>query len=537
MVRENIKKILNQALISLGYAKFVQDLNIDHPDNKEHGDFSTNAAMQLAGLMKKNPMELAELIKVEIEKQSAGRDIFSRADVVNPGFINFILSPKYLAESLNVILRQADKYGEINIGGNEKVLLEFISANPTGPLTIANGRGGFGGDVLANVMAKAGYSVSREYYINDAGFQVKLLGKSIQAAANMIAHSEELYQGEYIKELAEQYPAKISKDFFSTGRKFARIILENEIKPAVNKMGINFDNWFSEYDLHQAGEIDKTLEFLSKKELTYEKDGAIWLKTSKFGDSKDRVIRKSFAKGGEPTYVLPDIAYHKNKFERGYKKLIDIMGADHHGYVPRLKIGVKSIGFGDLEVILTQLVKLCKGGKVLKMTKRKGNFEIMSDLIDEVGLDAVRWFFIMRDWNSHLIFDMDLAKEKSEKNPVYYVQYAHARITNILKNAGAKIGEIKAGEHTYRDEHELNLIRELIKFPEIIEDIALRYEVHHLPYYAMDLAKTFHIFYNKCRVISDDKKLTESRIALSGATKIVLQNILQIIGVQAPEKM
>ncbi len=537
MARKKIIEILNQALISLKYIEFVKDLNIDHPENKQYGDFSTNVAMQLAGLTNKNPMEIAELIKADIDKQPASRDIFSKVKVVRPGFINFSLSPKYLAKSLNEILQQANKYGELNIGEKKKVLLEFISANPTGPLTIANGRGGFGGDVLANVMKKAGYKVSREYYVNNAGLQVKLLGKSIQAAAKLIPDSEEFYQGDYIKILAEKYPQKISKDYYATGRNFARIILEDEIKPAVKKMGIIFDHWFSEYELHRLGEIDKTFEFLSKKKLIYNKDGAVWLKTSKFGDSKDRVIRKSAAKGGEPTYVLPDIAYHKNKFNRGYEKLIDIMGADHHGYVSRLKIGVKSIGLGELEVILTQLVKLYKDGKELKMSKRRGNYEIMSDLIDEVGLDVVRWFFIMRDWDSHLIFDMDLAKEKSEQNPVYYVQYAHARIANILKKADVKINKIHSGDYAFTDKNELNLIRELIKFPEMIEDIALRYEVHRLPYYAVDLAKMFHVFYNKCRVISADKKLNQNRIALAGATKIVLQNILEIIGVNAPEKM
>lgn len=510
------------------------NFSLEVPPDKKFGDLATNAALVLAKKLNRAPRELAAEIAEKLDPK-----LIAKTEIAGPGFLNLFLQPTFFHEIFLEIEAAGDDFGKSKIGRDQKVLLEFISANPTGPLTIANGRGGFGGDVLARVLARAGFVVAREFYLNDAGNQIAILGRSIRAAAQKIPATDEDYRGKYISELVAKFPEKIGDDDFATGKVFAEIMLANEIEPAVAKMGIKFDRWFRESELRGTDEIDAILDFLKKKKLTYEKDGAIFLRTSQFGDERDRVIIKSAANGGGPTYILPDLIYHKNKFERGFTKLIDIFGADHHGYVPRLKIGVKMLGFGEVEVIITQLVKLFRDGAEMKMSKRAGNFELMSELIDEVGVDSARWFFVARDWNTHLNFDLDLAKKQSADNPVFYVQYAHTRLASILAKAG-KIDFKKGRIELLTEPSELALIKKLAVLPNLIAEIVQPpWRISALTIFARELAETFHQFYESCRVIDPENlELTAARLRLVTTTKTVLKIILtDLIGVSAPTKM
>ncbi|MBU1090193.1 arginine--tRNA ligase [Patescibacteria group bacterium] len=525
MLFSRISEIVSEALPE------KVDFTLETPPEKKFGDLACNAAMLLANKLKKQPRELAKDISEKLSKNN----FIAKVEIAGPGFLNIFLAPAIFHETFLAIEKAGSELGKIKKTKKEKVNLEFISANPTGPLTIANGRGGFGGDVLARVLERAGFEVTREFYVNDAGKQIELFGKSILAAVGKIETAEDFYQGDYIDELAKKYPEKISKNAVKTGKRFAEIMLETEIKPSTEKMGIKFDEWFSEAKLREEGGVEETLEFLKSKNLTYKEQGAVWLRTSDFGDDKDRVIVKS---GGELTYALPDLMYHKNKFERGFTKLIDILGADHHGYVPRLKAGVKMLGFGEVEVIITQLVKLFREGKEVRMSKRAGDFELMDDLIREVGADVARWFFVMRDWNTHLNFDLDLAKKQSSDNPVFYVQYAHTRLASILVKAGEvdwKNGNLQLLEKL----EEFDLIKKMSELPDLIEEISKSYAINTLTTFARELAETFHRFYENCRVIdSENPELTKARLRLTAAAKEVLRIVLEdLVGVSAPEKM
>ncbi|MFH1462684.1 MAG: arginine--tRNA ligase [bacterium] len=535
MIRQEIKKITEKALKELHFV--VGEVKLEHPEDKIHGDYATNVAMVVAKTAKKNPIEIAEEIKYKIQdtpKESklptgqAKYKILERVEVVKPGFINFFVSKEYLQKQVEEILKKGNRFGSLKIGKGKKVNVEFISANPTGPLTLGNGRGGFCGDVLTNVLLKAGYKAEREYYVNDTGVQVRKLGHSV------IGGSEAVYQGRYIEELRKKIKGE-NPD--KVGEKAAKEILEKMIRPAVKKMGIKYNTWFSEKSLYRKKETDKALDYLKKKKLTYEKEGALWFKSTKFGDDKDRVLIKA---DGQSAYFLSDIAYLKNKFRRGFEKLIFFWGADHYGYINRLKGAAAALGYNKerIDIVIIQLVKLYRGGKEVRMSKRAGIYITLDELIDEVGLDVARFFFLARASNSHLNFDLSLAKERSEKNPVYYVQYAHARICSILKkskiqNPKSKIQNLKLLNHP----SEFNLIKQLIRLPEIIEDTAKDYQVQRLPQYVIDLATSFHQFYRDCRVISDNKELTKARLALVLATKIVLKSALDLMGISAPEKM
>ena len=430
------------------------------------------------------------------------------------------------------ILKEKDKFGVLNIGKSKKINVEFISANPTGPLTLGNGRGGFCGDVLANVLKKAGHEITREYYINNVGEQVRKLGHSV------IGDSEAVYSGKYIEDLRKKIGGKEPEE---VGEKAVKIILKEMIKPSIEKMGIKFDIWFSEKSLYKDKKVEEILDCLENKKLTYEKEGALWFKSTKFGDDKDRVLKKA---DGERTYFASDIAYLKNKFERGFDSLIFFLGADHYGYIDRIKAAAEVIGYKkkQVNVIIMQMVRLFEKGKQVRMSKRAGVYVTLDELIDEVGLDVARFFFLTRNSNSHLNFDLDLAKERSEKNPVYYVQYAHARICSILrKNPKSKIqmpNQIQnPNAKLLIHPSELNLIKQLIRFPEIIEDTAKDYQVQRIPQYAISLTTAFHQFYENCRVISENKELTQVRSSLILATKTVLKNTLDLMGISSPEKM
>ena len=518
-VREEIKNSISKSLKSLDYGdEFV--VKVLKPKEASFGDYSVSVAMEIAKKEGKNPSEIAEQIKEGIDNK-----YFEKIEVVNPGFINFFVSKDLILSEIQEVLKKGDKFGDLNIS-KSKIQVEFISANPTGPLTVGNGRGGPFGDVLANVLAKTGSKVEKAYYVNDYGQQILSLGHSV------LKDTEAKYAGEYIDELALSIK---ETDPYKVGVKASSIVLEG-IKKTVANLNIKFDEWFSETSLHNKGEVEKVIELLKKKGFTYESEGALWFKSTMFGDERDRVIVKT---GGNNTYLAGDIAYHRNKFEKKkFDKVINIWGADHFGDVPGLMAGVEAIGHkGKLEIVLLQFVTVMKDGKPVKMSKRMGTAVLMDDLLSELPPDVIKFFFLQKSNNTHLNFDMDLAREQSEKNPVYYVQYAHARITGVLRNAGTssikKINNVSLLTHI----SEIELMKEILKLPEIIEDTSVDYQVHRIPQYALDLATSFHKFYNDCHVLVEDEKLKEARLGLVYATKIALKNTLELMGISAPEQM
>lgn len=512
MIKDEIKKMIQQ-LIEGEILDFSVEPSV-------HSDYASNVALVLAKKVSKNPMEIAEDIKGKIE----GNKIFEKVEVAKPGFLNFFISEKYLQNEINKILKEKEKYGNSNLGKKQKINIEFISANPTGPLTLGNGRGGFGGDVLSNILTKTGYKVFKEYYINDIGAQIVKLGHSV------LKDSEAVYKGEYINQLKKSCKGT---DPEIIGKTAGKIILEKMIKPSVKKMGIKFDNWFSETKLYKNNEVDKVIKELTKNGFTYESEGALWFKSKNLGDDKDRVLIRS---DGIKTYFSSDIAYLQNKFQRGFNKIIIFLGADHYGYVARLKAACHALGYKkeDVNTIILQLVRLFENGKEIRMSKRTGTYITIDDLIDEVGLDVVRFFFLQRSLNTHFNFNMDIAKEKSEKNPIFKVQYAYARINSIFKKTKTKP---KVNLELLKAKEELELIKKLVKFSEIIEDTAKDYQLQRLANYAIELAESFHKFYENCKVVSENKKITEARLSLIQATKIILKNILDLMGISAPEKM
>jgi len=515
MIRQEIIKLTQKAVASAGF-RTPATVRVEHPEGEGHGDYATSIALQLAKNFKLSPKNIAINLKSHILRTQSG--LLEKVEVAEPGFINFFLSKEYLQKQVGEILKQKENFGRLKIGKNKKVQVEFISANPTGPLTVGNARGGPLGDVLANVLEKAGYKVSREYYVNDTGRQIELLKDSLAG--------KDGYKNPYVDELKKNKVKDIKE---------AVKFIVAKIKQTTERMNIKFDQWFYESELHRKKEIDQVIGFLKKQGLVYEKEGAQWFKSSKYGDERDRVIIKA---DGSKTYLAGDMAYHRYKFEKKkFAKAINVWGADHYGDVPGLQAGVEALGHkGRLDFILLQFVTLIEGGKGLKMSKRQGIYVSMDELLDAVGSDVARFFFLQKSANTHLNFDLSLAKEQSDKNPVYYAQYAHARICSILKKSqipNPKSQNLKLLNHS----SELNLVKQLIRFPEAVEDIAKDYQVQRLPQYAMDLATAFHQFYRDCRVISENKKLTQARIGLVLAAKIILKNSLFLMGISAPEKM
>ncbi len=530
-----IKNLKTYKEISKRYKNGL-NLEIVRPPNIRHGNYTAQLShiserkgkMAIGeGLLSEEYTEISE----EIRRLPEFSRYFDKVEFAGPIFINFFLSEKYLQSQVKEILDNKGNFGQLE-DKKEKIQVEFISANPTGPLTMGNGRGGFRGDVLANILKKAGYRVEREYYVNDTGRQVEILGRSV------LGESEEGYQGDYIEDLKKRVKGKNAA---AVGEKCARIILEEMIKPTVERMGIKFDVWFSERSLYKEKKVEEVLNDLKKKDLAYEREGALWFKSTQFGDDKDRVLVRS---NGDTTYLASDIAYLKDKFDRGFDKIIYFWGADHYGYIARMKAAAEALGFqrDQIHVVMMQLVKLMRGNKEVKMSKRKGIYVTLDEVIDEVGEDAARFFFIMRKPESHMNFDLELAKEKSEKNPVYYVQYAYARMCSILEKLKIKnekliitADELKPLTH----ESEKNLIDKLIRFPEVVEYTARDgdYQVQRLPYYIRELAEAFHVFYRDCRVIGEEVKLQKSRTALLLAAKAVFKEAFDVIGISAPEKM
>ena len=490
------------------------------------GEYSTNLALKMAGKLKKSPQEIARQLKEAIEKEEKFVHFFEKIEVAGPGFLNFSLSALARTEVLEKILAQKEKYGSTGWGKGQKIHLDFVSANPTGPIHLGNGRGGPLGDALACVLQKVGFEVFREYYVNDFGNQIKVLGHSI------LKDEEAQYRGGYIDDLNQKIK---EKDPFLAGQMGAQIILKELIQPALEKLGISFDGYFSEKSLHENGTVQKVFAKLKEKDFLYEKDGALWFSASKFGDEKDRVVKKS---SGEITYFGGDIAYHYNKLaERKFDLALDVWGADHHGDVTRVKGAMEALGLkGKTEVILTQNLTVLKNGQEFKMSKRKGQYICLDDLIEEAGKDAVRFIFLSYSADSPMIFDIDLAKEKSNKNPVYYVQYASARMAGILRKTEDK--KDQPVDVSFLDnQKEKDLIKHLMLFPDLVLEIAQTKEVHRLAHYAIRLADRFHSFYQECRILNEKEDVATARRELVKASRIVLVEVLRLLGVGAPEKM
>jgi arginyl-tRNA synthetase len=517
-----------------------------HP---EHGDLAANLALVLAKQAKMPPRKVAELI---INHLAAPEGMLLKVEIAGPGFINFFMADAYWYRVISEIHRLGQAYGDSDLGAGVKVQVEFVSANPTGPLHIGHGRGAALGDALANLLAATGHTVEREYYINDVGNQILTLGRSLyfrlrELAGEAVEFPEDGYQGDYMKDLARDYlaaghaapgPEPHSDDLLRLGR-FAGDVILNEIKQDLKDFGVRFDNWFSETRLYEWGRMEKTFDLLLERGLLYEQDGALWFKAADFGDEKDRVVRRS---NGATTYFASDVAYHLYKFQRGYNLVVDIWGADHHGYVPRLQAVAQALGFeGRLRVILVQLVSLLRQGEPVAMTTRGGTFVTLREVMDEVGKDAARFIFLTRRPDAQLEFDLEVAKQQSSDNPVYYVQYAHARLASVFRQAeaqGIERGEIDPARFPLLTlPEEMAILKLLANYPELVEGAAHNREPHRITYFLTELAAQLHSYYYKHRFISDDVELTQVRFWLVSGVKAVLAHGLGILGVEAPETM
>ena len=527
-VKNEINLEINQALLRLkekGLLSFnsVPDFALEVPREKSHGDFATNIAMLLTKEAKKNPREIANLLTEEMD---SNKTQIESIQIAGPGFINFYLQENWLQNVVPLVLEEGDKYGSSNFGQGRKVMIEFVSANPTGLLHMGNARGAALGDSLSKIMNFAGYDVKKEFYINDAGNQIENFGKSLEARYFQLLGRDfpfpkEGYHGEDIKDtvqrIYEEYGDSLEKDE-NRVQKLIDIALAEKlaaIKEDLKNFGVEYDNWYSEKSLHQSGMIQEAIEYLREKGLIYENEGALWLKTTEFGEEKDEVIQRS---NGIPTYFAADIAYHKDKFQRGFDLLINIWGADHHGHVARMKGAMGAMGYDpeNLQIIIMQLVRLFRGKDIVRMSKRTGKYITLNELVDEVGKDAARYFFSMRSPDSHLDFDLDLAKEESSDNPVYYVQYGHARICSIIKASGKSDFAVNLENINFLNtEEEKALIRRIADFPEEVRLTAKNMEPHKLTNYAHDLASLFHSFYNNCKVISSEAGLYGIKTCIS----------------------
>jgi len=546
---EYLRKQIATALAAKGFATAGEvAILLERPKVVEHGDLATNVAMLLASKLRRNPRQIASELLAAMELDS---QIIAKAEVAGGGFINFEFSNSYYRSAVQDILRAGKNFGRSAWGSKRKVQIEFVSANPTGPLNVVSARAATIGDVLANLFAAVGFETQREYYVNDAGRQVRLLGMSVSSRYMELLGEkepfpEEGYHGEYIKELAKEILDNDGGKFAALEKetrweKLTAIALEKILasqQRVLERFGVHFDNWFRESALRAANAHLEVLRRLDDTGYLYENEGAKWFKSSEYGDEKDRVLVTS---EGEPTYFLVDIAYHMSKYERGFEMLYDLWGPDHHGYIDRMKAALLTLGYpeGTFEVNIIQQVNLLEKGEVVKMSKRAGRIIEMEELIDEVGVDVARFFFAERRTQSPLDFDLDLARDTSEENPVYYIQYAHARICNILKYAaeqGQSFSE-QANLNRLSQPEEMTLIKKLLEYPEVITKAAKYLEPHRVPNYLQELAATFHRFYHYHRVVTEDVELTRARLILVECTRIVLANGLQMLGISAPERM
>ncbi|RDI41986.1 arginine--tRNA ligase [Falsibacillus pallidus] len=550
-IQERLKAEIKAAVIKaeLAAEDQVPEAILETPKDKAHGDYSTNMAMQLTRIARKAPKMIAEAI---IENFDSTKASIEKIEIAGPGFINFYMNNSYLTDLIPTVLEAGDDYGKSDAGKGEKIQVEFVSANPTGDLHLGHARGAAVGDSLCNVLEKAGYDVTREYYINDAGNQIHNLAISVEAryfqALGMEKEMpEDGYHGADIieigKTLAEEHGDRFVKadekeryDFFRDyGLKYELAKLQKDLAD----FRVDFDVWFSETSLYQDNKIDDALAALRENGHIFEDGGATWFRSTTFGDDKDRVLIKN---DGSYTYLTPDVAYHKNKFNRGFDKVINIWGADHHGYIPRMKAAIEALGFNpdNLEVEIIQMVQLYKDGEKMKMSKRTGKAVTLRELVEEVGLDAVRYFFAMRSGDTHLDFDLDLAVSQSNENPVYYAQYAHARICSILRQ-GEEAGftvDPSADLSKIGAEKEIDVLKKVGEFPQVVAESAEKRIPHRVTNYINDLAAAFHSFYNAEKVLDPEQpELTKARLALIKAVQLTMKNALAIIGVGAPEKM
>jgi len=535
-VREAVQK---------AYGVELDGIHVERPNDPSHGDFATNVALANAKVLRRNPREVAENL---VEALDAA--FVREAEVAGPGFVNFRLSPGALWDEVGALLGEGDRYGRREPSG-DPVLLEFVSVNPTGPMHVGHGRQAAYGDSLARIMQTAGRNVSREYYFNDGGNQIRLFGESIAVRyARLygetwpVTDPETAYQGEYTQEIAEEIAEEHDRRLLEMDREaalgeitaFATRWCMDDIKRTLARIRVRFDTYFNEKGLYESGAVKEIVQELAEGDNVYESDGALWLATSRFGDDKDRVLVKS---DGSYTYMGPDLAYHRDKWDRGFRTAVDVLGADHAGYPPRVRAGLVALGLPRefLDVELVRLVKLVREGGQVKFSKRAGNIVTLDELLDEVGEDVARYFYVRSSHKTEMNFDLDLAIRQSEENPVFYVQYAHARISSIFERAETspeELGELPAGDLAHE---ERLLVLELLDFPRVIENAASRREVHPIPTYLETLATRFHQFYTVHRVLVDDKETRQRRLALCAATKTVLHSGLDLLGVNAPEKM
>ena len=578
-LQDLIKKCI-QDLISKGILiEMPPNVRLDHTKDNSHGDYATNIALMLSKQAKMNPVDLAKIIVDQLEESS----FINKIEIAGPGFINFFISDESSSSVVSEIIDQEALYGSSEIGQGKKVLLEYVSANPTGPLHVGHGRGAAYGATISNLLRAVGFKVDNEYYVNDAGRQMDILAVSIylrylSLCGENLRFPDNGYQGQYIKDIAqviydtsgeEFYKkldlifANVSKDGSEGGDKESHIdgLIENSksilgdsfraifqvgiesilggIKSDLSEFGVVFEKWFSEQSLIDTGLSESCISKLKESQKVYEKDGALWFKTTNYGDEKDRVVVRD---NGNHTYFASDIAYHFDKFERGYDKIINVWGADHHGYISRVKASIDALGHSPdkLEILLVQFANLYRGGSKVQMSTRSGSFVTLEDLRNEVGNDAARFFYILRKSEQHMDFDLDLAKSKTNENPVYYIQYAHARICSVFRQANEKEIEVDHGQANLSlltEGIEKNIIKELSRYKSVLESSALQYEPHQLAYYLKDLSTHFHSYYNACKFIVEDKQLTQARLSLIHATRQILINGLSILGVSAPESM
>jgi arginyl-tRNA synthetase len=533
----------------------VPEMEIEEPRHASQGDFSTNVAMVSASIHKMSPRKIAQSLVSSIEASGEIGSLIEKVEIAGPGFINFFLSPEAWHPVVDRILEQDKRYGASDYGKKERVQVEFVSANPTGPLHVGHGRGAAVGDSVGNILSFAGFDVQKEYYINDSGRQIKTLGTSVwlrlqQKIGKDIEFPDDCYKGDYIKDLAceilekegQAFVQKDTNEAIAVCAKYAAKQILETIKQDLINFGVNFDQWFSEQSLYDSGRVQKAIEDYKSKDLIYKEEGALWFRTQDFGDEKNRVVVRN---NGLTTYFASDIAYHMEKYERGFDRVIDVWGADHHGYIKRIDASVVASGrkSRQFEVILVQLVNLLRGGKPFQMSTRAGEFVTLKDIIDEVGKDAARFMFLSRSYDSGLDFDLELAKQKNADNPVYYVQYVHARITGILLKAKQEniLHDIDFNQGEYLNllsaPEEINLMKILNTFKDSVEKSAQTLHPHVIFTYLMTLASAFHGYYNKHKVITDNKELTLARLSLVLSVKKVIRNGLTLLGVTAPERM
>ncbi len=547
LMNDSIRRCMNKGLLN---SREIPPLVLESPKERSHGDYATNIAMVMTAGEGRSSHEVARIILSQLEDED---EVIEKTEIAGPGFINFFLKEEVWYSVLGEIDRWGEGFGKGKIGEGRRVQIEFVSANPTGPLHVGHGRGAAIGDVLANVLEICNYRVFKEYYINDVGSQMNTLGKSvflryIHALGKEVEFPDYCYQGDYIAEIAgkaikereDAYLRCPEKESIQELASFGTKDILRGIQGDLDQFGVHFDGWFSEKELYREGKVQRAIEDLRKTGLVYEEDGALWLKTTQYGDEKDRVLIKA---NGETTYFASDVAYHKDKLDRGFDVLINIWGADHHGYVPRMKASLMAMGKDEavLKIVLVQLVSLMRDGKPVPMSTRAGDFTTLRDVLEEVGRDAARFFFLMRRPDSQLDFDLELAKRQSAENPVYYAQYAHARICSIIResmNKGVALPQFgDVDVHLLNLSEELDLLKYLSAYPEVIEASALSLEPHRIPFYLIELSSLFHSYYNKYRVITSEVELTKARLLLVSSIRRVIKSALNVLGIAAPEKM